>query len=160
MSTLNVNKDGQSTSIKLSTSSTKILTKTLTPILLVSGKQGPPGISTINELENLRLFFGDFSSQMYLSEDSGLHVMDTFPYSEFGAAKYIIFATAFGKKQICEILLLHNNSVVSSVEYAMIMTEEPLGSFSFDITGDNVRLLVDCPSANITYKVIRTLIEN
>ena len=128
------------------------------------GDKGDPGEQgTINvdvPLPLLPLVEGIISSSNYVSQFVGVQTLDNFLYNSFGAAKYIIYCTFNGNRQICEILLLHDCETVASVEYANIVSSALLGTFHVDINLDFVRLLVDSPSANINYKVIRTLINN
>ena len=102
---------------------------------------------------------GAITSQTYTSSFIGVQMIDTFAYSQFGSAKYIIYCTYLAHRQICELLLLQDGVTVSSVEYANIVTSELLGVFTVDIELDYIRLLVDAPHANINYKMIRTSIN-
>ena len=127
----------------------------------VQGPQGIPGVFDTNgPISNISLVYGGISSANYSSITIGQQVLDSFSYSLFGAAKYIIYSTYLTGRQICEILLLHDNFTVASVEYANIITSILLGTFTVDLNGGNVRLIVDSPHADINYKVIRTLISN
>lgn len=136
--------------------------KTAKPVLIVSTKQGPSGRAFDPEYPQpqLPLEYGNFSSKSFVSTEMGVAVLDEFSHTSYGAAKYIIHATSFGKRQICELLVLHDGVTIHSTEYAMLATAEPLGQYYFEIEAGTMKLFVDCPFANITYKVIRTLINN
>lgn len=128
---------------------------------IISAIQGPTGTFDTNApVSNLPLQNGVISSNTYVSTFIGIQPIDTFHASLYGAAKYVIFMTHGLERQVCELLLLHNSSDVSSVEYANIITSTILGTFSTDINGAFVRLLIDSPVSGINYKVIRTLISN
>jgi hypothetical protein len=127
----------------------------------LQGEAGAPGIFNPNiPVANVPLLYGRLSSTNYSSITIGQQVLDSFSYSSYGAAKYIIYSTYLTDRQVCEILLLHDNFTVANVEYANVITSTILGTFTTDISGSNVRLLVDAPHTNINYKVMRTLISN
>jgi hypothetical protein len=171
MSILNVNIKTASSGLNVTTTSTILAKesdrvvlqlKTAKPVLIVSAKQGPSGRAFDPEYPQpqLPLEYGNFSSKLFTSNTTGEAVLDTFQHTEFGVAKYIIYATSFGRRQVCELLILHDGETIHSTEYAMMATDEPLGQYHFEIQDNTMKLIVDCPFANITYKVIRTLITN
>lgn len=86
--------------------------------------------------------------------------LDTFAYTVYGGAKYIIYITVGATKQMCEILLLHDGISVNIVEYANINTSIPLCTFASDILNANVRLLITPTSISTNFKIIRTLIPS
>ena len=61
--------------------------------------------------------------------------------------------------QSSEIMILHNGTTTSTAEYAMMNTNGTLATFSSDINGGNVRLLVTMGSAaSATINICRTTI--
>jgi len=115
--------------------------------IITSGFQGPAGISG-NEVVLT------FSSDATISEQ----VLDTFSYTTYGGAKYIIYATVGSTRQICEILLLHDSVNVTIVEYANIITSNTLCTFNGDISGANVQLFITPTNISTNFKIIRTLL--
>jgi hypothetical protein len=129
--------------------------------VITSGIQGPPGtIDVESALPQFPLIFGVLSSSQYISTFVGLQTIDSFSYTEYCAAKYVIYASQGADKQVCELLLVHDNDNVMSVEYANVITSTLLGTFSAEISYGNVLLLSDATSSGITYKMMRTLINN
>jgi hypothetical protein len=55
-----------------------------------------------------------------------------------------------------EVLIIHDGTTASMVEYADIYTESDLGTLDADISGNAVRLLVTPNYANTTVKTNRT----
>lgn len=114
-----------------------------------TGLTGPAGTSASGDTIA-------FSSDATLSDQT----LDTFSYTLYGGAKYIIYATAGADRQVCEILLLHNGVTVNIVEYANIVTSSPLCIFTSDIFNANVRMQITPISVNINFKIIRTLLPS
>jgi hypothetical protein len=149
---------------------TTVVTNNELSTIITSSSQGPQGLQgetgatgVFNPdipVPTVPLLYGGLSSKNYSSVTIGQQTLDSFSYSTYGAAKYIIYSTYLTNRQVCEILLLHDNFNVANVEYANIVTSIILGTFTTDISGSNVRLLVNAPHANINYKIIRTLISN
>ena len=85
--------------------------------------------------------------------------VDTFSASTYRSAKYIVQITQGTNYQSSEIMVLHNGTTTSTAEYAMMNTGGTLGTFSSDINGGNVRLLVTMASgASATINISRTTI--
>lgn len=117
--------------------------------IVSSAIQGPPGVSASEIVLT-------FSSNATISEQA----LDTFSYTVYGGAKYIIYATVGATRQVCEILLLHDGTNVQIVEYANIVTSVPLCTFASDILNANVRLLITPTSISTNFKIIRTLLPS
>jgi hypothetical protein len=115
--------------------------------IITSGFQGPAGVSG-NEIVLT------FSSNTTISEQ----VLDSFSYTTYGGAKYVIYATVGSSRQICEILLLHDSVNVTIVEYANIVTSNILCAFNGSISGANVQLLITPSNISTNFKIIRTLL--
>jgi len=117
--------------------------------IITSAIQGPPGPSGNDIILT-------FSSDSAISEQ----VMDTFPYTMYGGAKYIIYATIGTTRQVCEILLLHDNANVMLVEYANMVTSELLCTFGSRIVNSNVELLITPTNISTNFKIVRTLLPS
>jgi len=84
--------------------------------------------------------------------------VDTFSTSAYRSAKYLVQITQGTNYQSSEIMILHNGTTTFTTEYAMLNTNGTLGSFSSDISGGNVRLLITMSSAtSATINIIRTI---
>ena len=101
------------------------------------------GISTLN---------GSTSKQS-LSTTSANQVVDTFNKTVSRTAKYVVQMTQGTRYHSQEVLLIHDGTTVSMVEYADIYTESDLGTVDASISGDLVQLNV---SPNYTNTVVRT----
>ena len=117
--------------------------------IISSAIQGPPGPTGTEIILT-------FSSTSTISEQ----VLDAFPYTVYGGAKYIIYATIGSIRQICEILLLHNNTSVLIVEYANMITSEVLCTFTSRINGGNVELFITPTNISTNFKLTRTLLPS
>jgi len=85
--------------------------------------------------------------------------VDTFSAATYRSAKYIVQITQGTNYQSSEIMILHNGTTTSTAEYAMMNTGGTLGTFSSDISGGNVRLLVTMASGtSATINISRTTI--
>jgi len=101
------------------------------------------GISTLN---------GSTSKQS-LPTTGANQVVDTFNKTVSRTAKYVVQMTQGTRYHSQEILLVHDGTTVSMVEYADIYTESDLGTVDASISGDLVQLKV---SPNYTNTVVRT----
>ena len=124
-----------------------------TSSIIVSATQGPPGKSG-------DLIEGSFDSDRVVITSLGSQVLDSFPYTQFGAAKYIIYATLGVERQICEILLIQDGTIVHTVEYANMVTGSLLGTFSTSITNGFINIIVEPVEVGTSFKIIRTLIKD
>lgn len=124
-----------------------------TSSIIVSATQGPPG-------KTGDLVEGSFDSDRVVITSLGSQVLDSFPYTQFGAAKYIIYATLGIERQICEILLIQDGTIVQTVEYANMVTGSLLGTFSASITEGFINIMVEPVEVGTSFKIIRTLIKD
>ena len=81
--------------------------------------------------------------------------VDSFLKSVYRSAKYIVQMTQNSRYHSQEVLLIHNGTTVSMVEYADIYTESDLGSLDADISGSSVRLLVSPTYTNTNVTISR-----
>ena len=88
--------------------------------------------------------------------------VDTFAATSFRTAKYVISVTdpVNSKFQSTEIMLMHDGTNTYTTEYATLTSNTTLATFTSDITGGNVRLLVTPAVANVQINVARTLISS
>jgi hypothetical protein len=85
--------------------------------------------------------------------------VDTFAAATYRSAKYVIQVTQGSNYQVSEMMVIHNGTTTSTTEYAMMNTNGVLGTFTTDISGGNVRLLVTMSSAtSTTINIARTAI--
>lgn len=133
--------------------STKLINEVSTSTIITSCIQGPPG-------KTWDLVEGSFDSDRIVITELGLQILDSFPYTQFGAAKYIIYATLGLERQICEILLIQDGTIVQTVEYANMVTGSLLGIFSASITEGFINILVYPVEVGTSFKIIRTLIKD
>ena len=83
--------------------------------------------------------------------------IDQWSASTYGGGKIIIEAKAGAERQITELLVTHNGTTASAVEYGAVFTGGRLATYDVDISGGNVRILVVASSTTSTsYKVART----
>ena len=81
-------------------------------------------------------------------------ILDTFNKDTFRSVKYFVQLEdrSNNKYHFTEIVLLHNDSIVSMSEYGVITTDSELGQFDATIVGNEVRLLCTAEYPNITIK--------
>jgi hypothetical protein len=83
----------------------------------------------------------------------------SFSATEYGSAKFVVQAKEGTKKQITELLVVHDGTTAYSTEYAIIRTSTNLFDLDVDINSGNVRLKTTSTSANSTsYKILSNLI--
>jgi len=83
--------------------------------------------------------------------------IDQWSASTYGGGKIIVEAKAGAERQITELLVTHNGTTASAVEYGAVFTNGRLATYDVDISGGNVRILVVASSTTSTsYKVVRT----
>lgn len=128
--------------------STLIITDS-TPSVIISGIQGPPGIDG-KEIVFL------FTTDQTLTQQ----VIDSFSYTSYGAAKYIIYATNGVNRQISELLVIHNNSIATLVEYANVSPSTFLATYDVILDSNSVQLKVTPTNINTNFKIIRTLLPS
>jgi hypothetical protein len=98
----------------------------------------------------------DETSNTVLSTTSSNQAVTSFNKTVYRTAKYIVQMTQNSRYHSQEVLLIHDGTTVSMVEYADIYTESDLGTVDADISGNAVRLLVTPNYTNTTVKTNRT----
>ena len=137
--------------ITTNTPSTIISKDIASSTIITSAVQGPSG--------NL-LVEGTFTSGRVAITNLGVQVLDSFHYTSFVAAKYIIYAPLGLKRQICEILLIQDATNVQIVEYANMVTSSLLSTFSASIVEGVINIMIDPAEVGTSFKFIRTLIKD
>jgi hypothetical protein len=90
---------------------------------------------------------------------TALTQVDSFAVATIRSAKYLVQITQGSAYQVSEIYVLHNGTNTYMTEYAVLESGSALGTFTTDISGGNVRLLVTMGSASsATVKSIKTTI--
>ena len=85
--------------------------------------------------------------------------VDSWPSASYRSAKYLIQITQGTNYQVSEVLVIYSGSTTYMTEYAVLETSGPLGTFTSDVSGGNIRLLVTMGAAtSATIKIDRTLI--
>lgn len=86
-------------------------------------------------------------------------VLISFPITEYGSGKFIVQATDGTKRQVTEILVVHDETTAYATEYAIIRTNGNLFNLDVDIESSNVRLKTTSTSSNSTiYKVASNMV--
>jgi hypothetical protein len=86
-------------------------------------------------------------------------VLISFPVNEYGSGKFIVQATDGTKRQVTEILVVHDETTAYATEYAIIRTNGNLFNLDVDIESSSVRLKTTSTSSNSTiYKVASNMV--
>jgi hypothetical protein len=89
--------------------------------------------------------------------------VDTWSLATYRSGKYMLQVTCtsgsdVNQYQTSEILVIHNGTVSTLTEYAVIRTGNNLVTFTTDISGGNVRLLAQASAGNtVKVKLTRTI---
>jgi hypothetical protein len=97
----------------------------------------------------------------YNATTTSLQAVDTFAVSSYRSAKYVVSVTdsANTKFQVTEILLLQDGANTYTTEYATLLSNTALATFSSDISAGNVRLLATPAVANVFINIERVLVS-
>jgi hypothetical protein len=79
----------------------------------------------------------------------------TFAAATYRSAKYYVQMTSASNYHVAEIMVIHNGTTASMVQYGDIYTTASAGTFDADISGGNVRLLFTPAIAATTVKMSR-----
>jgi hypothetical protein len=86
-------------------------------------------------------------------------VLFSFDKTIYGSGKFVVQATEGTKRQVTEILAVHDGTTAYATEYAIIRTNGNLFNLEVDIDVNNVRLKTISTSTNSTvYKVTSNLL--
>ncbi len=103
-------------------------------------------------------FGGIDTANLTTSATTAGQVLDSNSATAFRTVKYLIQATSGTAYQSVELLLIHDGTSVSMVEYANVATGADLADFDADVSGGQVRLLATPVNAATTFKVMKTLV--
>jgi len=93
----------------------------------------------------------------YTTANTTQVVVDTFPVASYRTARYTM-QLSNSSYHSEEIMVLHNGTTPSIVEYGVIYTSSSLGSFDVNIVGGIVQLLFTTIASPTTLKFTRTVI--
>lgn len=115
--------------------------------------------STVNVVKtNVNSAFELVGTQTSTTSTSST-VLYSFPVSKYGSGKFVVQATDGSKRQVTEILVVHDSTTAYSTEYAIIRTNGNLFDLDVDIDTSLVRLKTTSASSNNTiYKVSGNLL--
>lgn len=86
--------------------------------------------------------------------------LDVFSKETFRSVKYQIQITSGSDYHTSEFIIVHDGTNTYNTEYGIIRTGNSLASFSSDVSGNNIRLLVTpATSSSTTFKAIRLSIN-
>lgn len=94
------------------------------------------------------------------TSNTSTQAVDTFALASYRSAKYVVSVTdpVNSKYQVTEILVLQDGTNTYTTEYATLLSNTSLATFTSDISAGNVRLLVTPAVANVQINVARTLV--
>ena len=105
----------------------------------------------------------DLASFTSISSASNTLVDTTTHDSAFTSIEYLLQANndSAGEAQISKILVAYDKTNVASTEYGTVFTgDSDLGTYTVDVSGDNIRLFFQRrPSNTITLKTTKTIIQ-
>lgn len=106
---------------------------------------------------------GIIAANTWTAANTSQQVMDEFALATYRSAKYVISATDTAvpltpKYQTTEIIVMHDDTVTYTTEYASLVSNGTLLAISSDISGANVRILVTPTTASMVAKFEKVLI--
>jgi hypothetical protein len=101
----------------------------------------------------------DLTSSSLTTSSTNETVLFSFNSTIYGSGKFVVQATDGSKRQVSEILVLHDGSEAYATEYAVIRTNGNLFNLDVSIESSNVILKTTSTSSNSTvYKVSSNLL--
>lgn len=114
---------------------------------------------TVNGLLNLQVSGTTYAktgvATLTTSATTSGQIVDSISATTYRGVKYIVQVISGSAYQAVEILLIHDGTDVTMVEYGNIYTGVSLATFDADISSGNLRLLTTPVNSVTTYKVIR-----
>ena len=114
---------------------------------------------TVNGIVNMQVSGTTYAktgvATLTTSATTSNQVVDSISATTYRGVKYIVQVVSNSAYQALEILLIHDGTAVTMVEYGNIYTGSSLATFDADITAGNIRLLTTPVNSVTTYKVIR-----
>ena len=116
--------------------------------------------NNILSVETVRInLASDISGTSFTTNSNTQTTLLTFSTTTYGSGKFIIQATDGSKRQVTEILVVHDDVTAYATEYAIIRTNGNLFNLDVDLVSSNVRLRLTSSSSNTTnYKVQSSLL--
>lgn len=101
----------------------------------------------------------DITGNTVTTTSTNSTVLFSFNKNVYGSAKFVVQATDTGKRQVTEILVVHDGTTSYATEYAIIRTNGNLFNLDVDLVSNDVRLKTTSSSSNTTvYKVTSNLL--
>ena len=123
-------------------------------VVLLGGGAGSG--DTVNVSSFAAAVINEDVNSAVLATTAANQTVDSFAKTTSRTAKYLVQMTQGTRYHSQEVLLIHNGSTVSMVEYADIYTESDLGTVDASISGNSVLLTVSPNYTNTTVKTNRT----
>lgn len=102
-------------------------------------------------------------SGSYVTGATGNFLVDSFDKTLYGGCEYFIYVkheSVTPSFQVNKFIVTHDGSTNSFVtDYAKIISSATLGTFSSEISGNNVRLICNSVTTPLTVRVIKILIN-
>jgi len=132
---------------------TSALIAAITPVVTAAVSQ--------NSSSSLNLTgVGAINSGTYVSTTTAQNqILDVNLKTSCRSVKYQIQIASGTTYQTTELMLVHDGSTVTMIEYGNISTGQDLADYDADISGVNVRLLVSPVNANTAFKFIKSIIS-
>lgn len=116
-----------------------------------------PSISSSFIIPNVGQFSG-----AYITGQTGNFLVDSFDKTLFGACEYTIYVKqdSVAKFQVSKFIVTHDGSTDTYLtDYAKIISNTTLGTFTSEISGNNVRLICTSVLSPLTVRVMKILIN-
>lgn len=116
--------------------------------------------NNILSVETVRInLASDITGTSFTTNSTNQTTLLAFPTNTYGSGKFIIQATDGSKRQVTEILVVHNDVTAYATEYAIIRTDGNMFNLDVDLVSSNVELKVTSTSSNtINFKVHSSLL--
>ena len=124
---------------------------TITETLTVSGNITANIISTGSGSSVVSV-----NSNTFTTSSTSEVSVDSFPSTLYRSAKYQAQMTSGSAYHAIELLLIHDGTTVSLVQYGEVMTGASLGTFNASITGSTLNLLFTATNNVTTVNLFRT----
>lgn len=114
--------------------------------------------NSVNSKIQSLLYANLHSNSVSTTSNTSNQILDIFSSSTYRSVKYQIQVTSGTDYQSSEVSLIHNGSDSYITEYALISTNSTLMSYDSDVSGGNIRLLMNPTNTINTIKFVRTAI--
>lgn len=97
----------------------------------------------------------------YNTTTTSIETVDTWSANTYRSGKYQIQATSSLGYLACEIMIIHNGSIVNLAQYANVsFGESSIGTFSSDLNNGNTRLRFTAVDSTTRIRYFRSLLKN